>query len=1016
MLLLLLFISCHGGAQIDTTTSNRPSSSQPLPLENSTLIINQLSYENITLSSRQDPLTIPVDDFAVTHLNHPDNDDITTDPGFELTHQESAIGAQAASSRALLATNGTCGQSQSRAAASCTDILNNCGLSRCVRWLQSSFNPTFVYQAYCDDDGWTLAMKIDGSNTQQFQYASPYWTNRKLLNSDASFMDPTTVSSSKFEAFVSSSVTAVRLMMSTPGTSNFGTPVDMVPKLFEDEGPKSLVDIFMQSFTATNAPLVSWRNILPGGISYQDNCNLQGFNVHSQFHSYGYSTVRLGIFFNNENDCYTPDSGAGVGVDSSPTRVLYVLKYDIRPNALVYVKYVKSAPSVLPAGTTIGYNVTVGKTTDTTEESVTADVALASCGGTTPLQCNLRTAWTYCLKRIVDTRCEGTEGGLLLTTVRCEIDLPTEASYLSSTLTFDADTLTSLASWSSTCPSAHPTITIKSSSRGTNAQIASSITQVISLESAPMFSLGLVNISLATGGVSVSGLEGFSTQGVVVSGTATLQVTTVDKVTLVGSSFSGDTLRAGIVSVSSCTDVSVHSCSFANNYVGLETSSNVLMLVIASSFVSNSWGIRTASTDQHVSIKYCYFATNNRGLELGGNGFIFASRFVTSGEYDAVVNGYSAVVSHCEFVITGPSISITGDGAGVVIGYSRFTHQVGNANYRGGVVVSGNSMFITGCMFSGTGKCARADWQGGESRQRYGALDCAGCTLVNSTFSNFAWHAYAGAVKLHSGHVTGCTFQDNSAFVNGGGLNVDGSSGITIEDSKFIGNTAGEGSAISLGFGGSLTIRGCQFLRNADGPALYLFGSHTVVIESSSFVGNTAGACYFTNGPCKFSPPISPPRRPFVFLNSICPSQSTADIQFNNFAIWNSSFIGNRYLHPLTYPVRLVALCEAPASGTLPVFITDPHITAPPLHSAPMGAAIQIAHGVNFVSIALSEFVDNVATAGTHSSVIITHLYPHFVDHLYPSLTALTPSSPSKPTVKQSSHTTCCPFVLFFAR
>ena len=91
----------------------------------------------------------------------------------------------------------------------------------------------------------------------------------------------------------------------SPGSA-YGDPVDLYTGSFT-----SLTTLFSGPTLTTNTDKTTWLNILPGSISYQDNCNYQGVNVGVS--GWVSSSFRLGIWFNNENECYSCDSGVGVG-------------------------------------------------------------------------------------------------------------------------------------------------------------------------------------------------------------------------------------------------------------------------------------------------------------------------------------------------------------------------------------------------------------------------------------------------------------------------------------------------------------------------------------------------------------------------------------------------------------------------------------------------------------------------------------------------------------------------------
>ena len=434
---------------------------------------------------------------------------------------------------------------------------------------------------------------------------------------------------------------------------------------------------------------------------------------------------------------------------------------------------------------------------------------MANCAGTNPLLCNLRTAWTYCLQKIVATQCpEGTTGELA---VSCEITLLTsDSSQLSSSL-LDAD----VALWSSDyCPSAHISVTIKSSSSSVNSQIdcTTGVSQFLSLENMPMLSLGLTNITLATGGVSVIGLEGFSAAGVQMSGTAKMFLYGVAKVALTWSGFS-DCSNHAIVYIIAGTDVLVQSCTFSRNYAGLFTMNNLYVLITSSTFVGNHYGVLTWSTDKFVYTRYSYFENNYVGASLYGDGRVHGSRFVLSKYLDLDLLGNNIFVSHCDFTITGLSVKIK-NGAGISISYSNFVHQVGNANFKGGsLVIQGSDYYLANCHFSGIGRCV-GSCNDFDNRLRYGALECSGCSILDSTFSNFAWQDYVGAVSLgNNTFLSGCTFENNFAYVWGGAIKIGKFvSGVTVMDTRFIGNSAMQvGAALHVESSDSVMILGGFF-------------------------------------------------------------------------------------------------------------------------------------------------------------------------------------------------------------
>ena len=61
----------------------------------------------------------------------------------------------------------------------------------------------------------------------------------------------------------------------------------------------------------------TWKALIGSQASVQTNCNREGFNVVSDSGD-DWPKARFGILGNNENDCYTCDSGIGFGTGGYP--------------------------------------------------------------------------------------------------------------------------------------------------------------------------------------------------------------------------------------------------------------------------------------------------------------------------------------------------------------------------------------------------------------------------------------------------------------------------------------------------------------------------------------------------------------------------------------------------------------------------------------------------------------------------------------------------------------------------
>jgi hypothetical protein len=221
-----------------------------------------------------------------------------------------------------------CGDSSENAGFSCRDIYLTCGTSatNTVRWIRNP-SGSGAFQVLCFDDGWALAMKMKGDSSV-LKYSSSYWTDDQLLNADVSYMNTVVAADSKFQPFLSSHVNA--LLLSTPSASidlyvgNF-TSLKQVFNL-----PQKQYDIYQTNFygdpnkyyntkysVQTHAGRSSWLSLTSQPCQLcQQNCNLEGINigVHHYPPAYDFS-CRLGIIFNEQNECGSPDSGLMFGIE-----------------------------------------------------------------------------------------------------------------------------------------------------------------------------------------------------------------------------------------------------------------------------------------------------------------------------------------------------------------------------------------------------------------------------------------------------------------------------------------------------------------------------------------------------------------------------------------------------------------------------------------------------------------------------------------------------------------------------
>lgn len=172
---------------------------------------------------------------------------------------------------ARVASGQLCGFTALTPALSCLSAFVLCGVVNQTAWVQPAA-PAPAYLAYCADQGWTLAVKVNGSSTL-LSYFSGFWTNGSVLNAGSTSMAP---GNAVMQSFLDTPFQRVRLWMAIPSFS-IGSTLDLplasngsLRELMSTSGPNSV---------NTTVALQEWYNLVPGGASRQPNCNRQGLNV-----------------------------------------------------------------------------------------------------------------------------------------------------------------------------------------------------------------------------------------------------------------------------------------------------------------------------------------------------------------------------------------------------------------------------------------------------------------------------------------------------------------------------------------------------------------------------------------------------------------------------------------------------------------------------------------------------------------------------------------------------------------
>ncbi|XP_028396208.1 uncharacterized skeletal organic matrix protein 5-like [Dendronephthya gigantea] len=168
------------------------------------------------------------------------------------------------------------------------------------------------YEAYCHmtdipgcgHGGWTLVLKVDG-NKPTFHYDASLWTNNESYAVEDG-LEGLTEKESKLASYWNTPFKKICLGMTVNGDRRW---------MILNYEASSLYSLIADGqYRNTRAKKNTWMSLIAGSV-LQQNCNIQGFNVHDVPGEDAYTIhARLGFIANNEGHCDSPDSWIGFGV------------------------------------------------------------------------------------------------------------------------------------------------------------------------------------------------------------------------------------------------------------------------------------------------------------------------------------------------------------------------------------------------------------------------------------------------------------------------------------------------------------------------------------------------------------------------------------------------------------------------------------------------------------------------------------------------------------------------------
>ncbi|CAB4026878.1 Hypothetical predicted protein, partial [Paramuricea clavata] len=157
--------------------------------------------------------------------------------------------------------------------------------------------------AGCAGGGWTMVMKVDGSQQNTFDYSSSYWSDMQTFNpigGTSGFDDVET----KLPTYWSIPFSEICIGMKVGNDLRFLT----IP--YVDHNSLYLLMTDGKFRPIHHVGRDEWKSLITNS-SLQYKCNKVGFNNFVGPHFY--PAARIGILANQDDTCSSPDSFIGIG-------------------------------------------------------------------------------------------------------------------------------------------------------------------------------------------------------------------------------------------------------------------------------------------------------------------------------------------------------------------------------------------------------------------------------------------------------------------------------------------------------------------------------------------------------------------------------------------------------------------------------------------------------------------------------------------------------------------------------